>query len=74
MTDKSIVTRPKLNLRVGDKAKVIANTHNHGFEIGQKVIIRQLYYTGVPPYYRASMFGNPATEWYVNDDEVRRAR
>lgn len=57
---------PKFEYKIGDIVRVVSNRNNHGFEIGELIIVKSLANNG-SDLYESLIEG---TTWYLSNDEV----
>lgn len=53
--------------KVGDKVRIVGNKTNHGFNVGDIIVIEDVTVSGL---YVASCFEHPGEEWYVTESDV----
>ena len=56
-----------MKYKVGDKVCIVDKTYNHGFNVGDIVVIEAVADSG---FYKASCFEHPGEEWYVSESDV----
>ena len=60
-----------LRYKIGNEALVVANNCGHGFAIGTKIRIAQLFTGSSSPHYRGSYSSGKRVECcYIGDDEL----
>lgn len=56
----------KLNFEIGDTVRVTENG-SHKFEIGEEVVIAELFQDSEEPHYRAD---SETDYWYIGDEKL----
>lgn len=57
-----------MQLKIGDRAKVLSKIGNHGFQIGEIIEILETYPESANPHYRAR--NESGDEWWIDEEEV----
>ena len=57
--------------KIGDRVVITGNDALHEFEIGEDVLITELYPNGSPPHYRVGGRGREEEEWYVDEADCQ---
>lgn len=56
-----------MKYKVGDKVRIVGNKTNHGFNVGDIIVIEDVTASGL---YVASCFEHPEEDWYVSESDV----